>query len=307
MKTTAQKLRLGLRYTLKHNENDDLRNIWQLTSVSNIAIDSLLGQHSKSSAVKKLQSDQLSKVVEHISSLKVQGKSFSAVREAFDEASIKSWSSMVNDLLSGMLFTFVRKAFQQQLPTASNLYRWKKSDSDKCSLCGLVQTNKHSLNNCGSSAALSRYKTRHDRILEILARWIITVVKDDDEVFVDLNEQSFKPVSNLFHSMRPDIVIKSRNYIATLELTICHESNAIASKNYKISKYKNLKQNILPPYSSYKLLNYTIEVTTLGFISDISEFCKTTLTEQMPVAIKQLVFRSVISESYSIYCMRNTI
>ena len=28
MKTTAQKLRLGLRYTLKHNENDDLRNIW---------------------------------------------------------------------------------------------------------------------------------------------------------------------------------------------------------------------------------------------------------------------------------------
>ena len=124
--------------------------------------------------MKKLQSDQLSKVVEHISSLKVQGKSFSAVREAFDEASIKSWSSMVNDLLSGMLFTFVRKAFQQQLPTASNLYRWKKSDSDKCSLCGLVQTNKHSLNNCGSSAALSRYKTRHDRILEILARWIIT-------------------------------------------------------------------------------------------------------------------------------------
>ena len=287
MKTTAKKLRLSLRYTLKHNENDDLRNIWQLTSVSNIAIDSLLGQHSKSSAVKKLQSDQLSKVVEHISSLKVQGKSFSAVREVFDEASIKSWSSMVNDLLPGMLFTFVRKAFQQQLPTASNLYRWKKSDSDKCSLCGLVQTNKHSLNNCGSSAALSRYKTRHDRILEILARWIITVVKDDDEVFVDLNEQSFKPVSNLFHSMRPDIVVKSRKYIATLELTISHESNTIASKNYKISKYKNLKQNLLSPYSSYKLLNYTIEVTTLGFISDISEFCKTILTEQMPVAIKQ--------------------
>ena len=74
--------------------------------------------------------------------------------------------------------------------------------------------------------------------LEILARWIITVVKDDDEVFVDLNEQSFKPVSNLFHSMRPDIVVKSRKYIATLELTICHESNTIASKNYKISKYK---------------------------------------------------------------------
>ena len=102
--------------------------------------------------------------------------------------------------------------------------------------------------------------------------------------------------------MRPDIVVKSRKYIATLELTICHESNSIASKNYKVSKYKNLKQNLLSPYSSYKLLNYTIEVTTLDLkfynfrlkilnldISDISEFCKTILTEQMPVAIKQLV------------------
>ena len=31
-----------------------------------------------------------------------------------------------------------RKAFQQQLATASNLFRWKKSDSDKCSQCGAI-------------------------------------------------------------------------------------------------------------------------------------------------------------------------
>ena len=48
-----------------------------------------------------------------------------------------------------------------------------------------------------------------------------------------------------------------------------------------------------------------MEVSSLGFISDISEFSKANLTEKMPEHVKQLIVTTVISDSYSIYCLRN--
>ena len=87
LKMTAQKLRLSLRYVLKHNDNNDLRNIWKLSSRHNTPLDSLLEREpTKSLAIHALQSEQLARAVEHVSSLKVQGKLFSAVNEAFDGA-----------------------------------------------------------------------------------------------------------------------------------------------------------------------------------------------------------------------------
>ena len=306
MKTTAQKLRLSLRYTLKHNTNGDIRNTWHATSNKNIPLDSLINeQQTKSSAMEALEFRQLNTATQHVTSLKVQGRLFTSIKEAFDESTINAWSTMVNSL-PDVLFSFVRKAFQQQLPTASNLFRWKRSDSDKCQLCGSIQTNKHTLNNCSSPSVLQRYKTRHDYVLKILARWILDSAKDNLEVFVDLDDPSYKPLSTLFISLRPDIAVKHHNMISTLELTICHETNAIASKQFKLSKYNNLNQNLLPRFSKYKLSNNTIEVTTLGLISKSSEFSKTNLVEKMPDHIKHLVFNSVISDSYSIYCLRNT-
>src|SRR6218665_2892314 len=132
---------------------------------------------------------------------------------------------MVSNLLLGTLFSFGRKACKQQLATASNLYRWKKIDSDKCSLCGAKQTNKHALNNCSSAAAFSRYKRRHDSVLEILTKWLISSMKEECEIF-DLIGKTYRPISGVFRSLRPDIVIIQKKSISTLELTICHETNA---------------------------------------------------------------------------------
>lgn len=307
LKMTAQKLRLSLRFILKNNVNNDLRDIWELSSKNNIHLDSLLEREpTKSAALLALNAEQLTRDVDHISTLKIQGRLLTAVREAFDEATVRKWAEMVSNLLPGTLFSFARKAFQQQLATASNLYRWKKIDSDKCSLCGAKQTNKHALNNCSSAAALSRYKRRHDSVLEILTKWLISSMKEECEIFVDLIGQTYRPISGVFRSLRPDIVIIQKKSISTLELTICHETNATTSKNFKISKYKNLKHNLLPEYAKYNLAHYTVEVTSLGFISDISDFCSLNLvTDKMPVHVEQALFRSVISSSYSIYCSRN--
>lgn len=120
--------------------------------------------------------------------------------------------------------------------------------------CRAIQTNKHSLNNCGSPSTLARYKRRHDTVLEILALWILSAVKEECEVFVGLHvgligQSYYRPISNVFTSLRPDIVLKhQKSIISTLELTIlCHdETNAISSKNFKLSKYNNLKHTLEP-------------------------------------------------------------
>lgn len=309
LKSTAQKLRLNLRFALKHNADKDLRNIWELSSLKNTSIDSLLHRvPSKTSAAQTLMKEEREKAVEHIASLKIQGKTFNAVNDAFEGKLISKWSQMTQNILPSTLFTFVRKAFQQQLATAANLFRWKKTDSDKCPLCGGRQTNKHTLNNCASPSALARYKRRHDGILEILAQWITSMVREEGQVFVDLVGHPNNQIADIFTSLRPDIVVKHRKRISTLELTICHETNVIASRTYKQTKYKDLRRNLRPEYASFKISNYTIEITSLGIISDIRDFCgENLIVDQIPEYIRQLLFKTVISGSYSIYCLRNTV
>src|SRR6218665_3630624 len=72
------------------------------------------------------------------------------------------------------VYNFERKALQQQLPTAANLARWKKTSDASCQLrnSGKPQTNKHVLSNCSSPAALERYKSRHNGILETMGDWL---------------------------------------------------------------------------------------------------------------------------------------
>src|SRR6218665_2001193 len=92
--------------------------------------------------------EEREKAVEHIASLKIQGKTFNTVNDAFEGKLISKWSEMTQNILPSTFFTFVRKTFQQQLATAANIFRWKKTDSDKCPLCGCRQTNKHTVLYC---------------------------------------------------------------------------------------------------------------------------------------------------------------
>ena len=139
----------------------------------------------------------------------------------------------------------------------------------------------------------------------ILAEWIASVLKPGQSMYVDVNLEQFKPVNYVFQSLRPDIVIVDRDTISTLELTICHESNLENSKQYKTDKYASIHENVTEDYMYHKIKSYTIEVTTLGLISDISKFCRNHLKECMTEAIEQKILNSVVSNSFKIYCERN--
>src|SRR6218665_353182 len=114
------------------------------------------------------------------------------------------------------------------LPTAAS-YSFKPVQMKKDRLGQMFslwakQTNKHALNSCYSAADLSRYKRRH--VLEILTKWLLSSMKEECEIFVDLIGQTYRPISGAFRSLRPDIVIIQKKSISNLELTTCHKNNS---------------------------------------------------------------------------------
>ena len=172
----------------------------------------------------------------------MQGRSISSIIENLFKTAISRWTREL-DKLAAPLVNFVRKALVQQLPTVANLVQWGKSQDPLGLLCkNASQTNKHVLSNC--VAALDRYTELHDAILGILANWISNNTKPDREIFVDLSIGTHGPLSNLFHSLRPDVAILSANSVDTLEQTVCHQTNLANSKQYKSLKYAGIRSDI---------------------------------------------------------------
>ena len=62
-------------------------------------------------------------------------------------------------------------------------------------------------------------------MLSILANWVKGALKDGGRLYVDLSEGGYRPLRDIFESLRPDlaIVYEQSGTIATLELTVCHE------------------------------------------------------------------------------------
>src|SRR6218665_266303 len=79
-----------------------------------------------------------------------------------------------------------------------------------------------------------------------------------------------------------------------LELTVCHESNLMPSKTYKLNKYKNLNHYLNRP-NEYKHYNnirlFTLEVSTLGFVSDTDEFTAALGLSKLPNNVIQTIIR----------------
>src|SRR6218665_670194 len=131
------------------------------------------------------------------------------VTEAVTKKAITLWSNTVNEL-TAWSFKFVRKAFQQLLPHAANLVRWKRITDPVCHLCnnGQWQTNKHVLSNCNSTTALTRYTRRHNLVLEKITQWILETKSNDQIVFADVELSGAHSMGELFEpSVRPDLAV----------------------------------------------------------------------------------------------------
>ena len=91
-------------------------------------------------------------------------------------------------------------------------------------------------------------------------------------LYADLLGSGCLSISDLFVNCRPDIAVCDRGNISILELTVCHETNLEKSRNFKATKYANIEHSRTATASHLNVSLFTCEVSTLGFIPDISAF-----------------------------------
>ena len=161
LKNIAEKLTLTKRSSLKTNRDAEMQAIWRETSVKNVEIDSRLLTNDLITAKRGLNSEFVSKCLDHVDTLTVQGPLISSINSVLKKSEISRWSQITNKLPEAS-FKFVRKGVQQQLATASNLMKWGRTQSNLCLFCKIIQTNKHVLSNCSTEGSLARYTDRHN-------------------------------------------------------------------------------------------------------------------------------------------------
>ena len=93
--------------------------------------------------------------------------------------------------------------------------------------------------------------------------------------------------------------------INTWELTVCHETNFVSSKLYKVNKYTMLYKDATSLIENKKIINHTLEISALGFVSDSSSFLKNTALPKLPASLLQSICRQALNSSFAIYCCRN--
>ena len=84
----------------------------------------------------------------------------------------------------------------------------------------------------------------------------------------------------------------------------------IHSRDYKKNKYKDIGRYGSTLAGNRKIVPHFIEISTLGFISDIADFTKALKILIMPVDLKRSIViadlkSSILKSSFSIYCNRN--
>jgi len=118
-----------------------------------------------------------------------------------------------------------------------------------------------------------------------------TTIKPSEEIYADL--AGYKSIGDIFTKLRPDIAIVTGNTIAVCELTIAHETNVIKSRNYMMSKYANLTNELTEVYTNYTHTMCTVEFTTLGVLPDPSTLENISATS-FPHSVYTKLVQSVI-------------
>src|SRR6266516_1892690 len=113
-----------------------------------------------------------------------------------------------------------------------------------------------------------------------------------------------RPVCDLFNGLRPDLAIVSPTKIVVGELTVCHETNLIKSRDYKLHKYSNLESARSSEFCRRAVLVHTFEISTLGFVVAEPDFFKQGGIPSFDPPLTRELAKTAILASKSIYDSR---
>ena len=193
--------------------------------------------------------------------LKEQNVIIKHITAACQPKIVSLWQKLVKQLPNN-IFCFIRKSLIFCLPNKSNLFRWKIKDNNLCDMCQKPETQLHVFSNCTSY--LDRYTWRHDSVLKTIVNKVSRHQCENVEIYVDCEHMSYPCTSGLFRSSRPDMVVKMNGKIIALELTVCFDTNTKKSRDYKVTRYRALKDQLLIDCENFEVV--FVEFTTLGFI-----------------------------------------
>ena len=216
---------------------------------------------------------------------------------------ITSWQKTVSNMPNN-IFSFCRRALILALPTKANLKIWNISDDNICPLCNVKsQTQHHILNNCNAAVTQKRLTWRHDSVLHTIVHHLGILKDKGFTILADL--PGFQSPNTIFESLRPDIVLCTNTIIYAIELTICFETNFVKSREYKLKRYENLRDNMIR--SNKNLTSFFIEFSSLGFYSHNSlDFTK--FGKKLGVDVSRMISKCAevcIRSSYYIFNRRN--
>ena len=299
----AERLRLTKRYALMSSKNAVIRDLWAASKRANILTDSRLEEFGLNTAASSLSEFQTGKAIDHFLGLKSQGVMAKTVSETVLSKNITIWKQSI-DLLPEHIFSFVRRAMMNQLPTLMNLKMWGCSPTDLCPRCGLCQSNKHVLSNCGSPEVLAKYLDRHNQVLKLIVTWILHNLGGSTSLYCDLSVTGVRHVSDLFNGFRPDLAVVLPSKIVVGELTVCHETNLRSSRDFKLQKYAGLPEAKSSAFKHHTVSVHTIEVSTLGFTVAEPNFFKLSGVPLFSPVLLSEISKTTVLASHEIYCNR---
>ena len=313
-KTIYQKSKLSVRRILKQSKNSEIRNLYQITSIKNIRSDEIINSvtnNNQDLSPKQVSSktDQIFEKSKRNDSwnkflgLKEQNAIIKHIVSVCTPKLINMWQVMIGRLPNNIV-CFVRKGLIFSLPNRSNLFKWKITQDNKCSMCQQTETQLHVLSNC--SKYLDRYKWRHDSILKTILNKLSRSPREGVEIFADLEGSNFRCTSDIFENMRPDITVVIRNKVVVIELTVCFDTNTEKSRVYKQNRYQTLRNELLIAHDEFDVLY--VEFTTSGFIGKNSYIAFNSFLRNLDVNQDRCIIKCMevaIRGSYYVFCRRN--
>ena len=201
----------------------------------------------------------------HVKSLSVQGRTLELLAL---ENNCTHWKSIIYDLPQNIC-KFVINSLTDTLNHNSNLVRWGKKTTDRCTTCKNKETLCHVLNNCPVYLDQGRYTWRHDNILSFLQDSIKTGLDTEHSIRADLDPTTGTtiPLECAVTNLRPDITVQNKESkeLCIIELSVPFEPYLDNAHTRKSDKYAPLVNDITD--NGYTVSFYAIEIGSRGFIN----------------------------------------
>ena len=302
-----RKLILAKRAALKNSSQPEIRQILSDTTEHNIVTDTRLFEDIETSeAQRKLKNDLNTKDEVHIRSLVCQGELARCVSENIPRAAVEQWSRRLESL-PDYLFRFARKAFQQQLPTASNLKRWKRIEQSELSTLsknGLADKQARFIELLGSPQSIfgaSPQNPTHYCDLDIDAQksrptptgWSAFNGIRFDRLGVPVKHSQGHRYMWGIENLSAGTHGLSRNEPA--EIQTVQAQQVWEHQHLSAEKFQNISVQV-----------YSVEVSVLGFISKLKTFTNAAVLPDMNTSTRSALTLEAIKNSYEIYKQRNS-